>query len=615
MSGTTMNGTGPAVCANRQFREDMTRDIPLPHMEKGASGMRWRLRPADPDKLAGLTSCEGLDPVLARVLAARNIIPENIRDHLAPSLRRSLPDPFVLRDMERLTERLCRAVTSGEEVGLFGDYDVDGVTSAAVFRLYFDAIGIPLHVYLPDRITENYGPSLHAFRDLHRRGAGTVVTVDCGSSAHETIEKAAAENMDILVIDHHLMSGPPPAGAMAVVNPARNDDTSGLDNLSAAGLSFLAVVALNRALRETGFFTGSRREPDMLSLLDLVALGLVCDVVPLTGLSRVLVAQGLKVFSANGNRGLKALAAKAGFSGPPSTYQFGFILGPRINAAGRVGHAELAFELLTTPDADRRRKLAEQLDSMNAVRREIEASVLADAERDIQEHRRRDDSVIVTAGEGWHPGVTGIVAGRLKEIHARPVIVIGLDGETGKGSGRSVPGVDLGSTVSQAYRSGLLLSGGGHAMAAGLTVSRDRIDAFRHHVTGFLKEDVALSIRNRVLEIDGVLSIRAVNGKFTDMIAKGGPYGPGNSEPVFAVCNVRTKAIRPAGTDHLSVTLADESGQEARGIAFRAAGTPCGDILGAGGRFHVAGKICPDTWRGPGHAQIRIEDVACPVTS
>lgn len=584
-------------------------DIPLPAMGISASGRRWRLRAADLRQALSLSQAGDLDPILGRVLAARGVSPDDLQDYLEPSLRRSLPDPSVLKDMDRAADRLCRAVMSGERVGLFGDYDVDGITSAAIFKLYFDALGVPLCVYLPDRIAEGYGPSIEAFRSLKNEDARLIVTVDCGASAHEPIEAAAQEGLDIVVIDHHLMDGPPPSGAAAAVNPNRLDDISGLNDLSAAGLSFLSVIALNRALRKEGFFK-DRQEPDLLSLLDLTALGLVCDVMQITGVTRVLVAQGLKVLGAGGNKGLAALGARAGVKGAPSTYHLGFLLGPRINAAGRIGHARLAFELLTTEDDARRRALAEELHVMNAARREIEADVQEAALRDIERHQRHADSVIVTAGEGWHPGVIGIVAGRLKEIYDRPVIVVGLEGDTGKGSGRSITGADLGGAVAAARQSGMLIAGGGHAMAAGLTISVDKIDEFRCYIDDVLKGDVAKALENRTFDIDSIIAPEAVTKRFSDMIAHAGPYGPGNSEPVFALCDMRAKMVKTVGENHLSVLLVNDSGQEARGIAFRAKGETLGDILQSGARFHVAGKVRNDDWRGGDAGQIHIVDAA-----
>ncbi len=581
----------------------------LPPMGSPASGRRWRLREADDrEALAIEQSCD-LDPVLARILAARGVTADGAAKYLSPSLRDEMPDPLVLKDMDRAAERLAAAVQGGQTIGVFGDYDVDGTTAAAILKLYFDWIGVSSLIYLPDRITEGYGPSAEAFKALHKDGADVIVTVDCGASAHEPIEQAARDGVDIVVFDHHLMSEAPPEGAAAVVNPNRPDDISGLTNLSAAGVAFMGVVALNRALREAGFFAG-KQEPDLTRLLDLTALGLVCDVMPITGLTRVLVAQGLKILVGDGNPGLKALGERAGMKGPPSTYHLGFLLGPRINAAGRIGHARLAFELMTTSDIGRRHNLAERLHVLNAERQEIEAEVQAAALRDIEVHQRHADDVIVTAGEGWHPGVIGIVAGRLKETFDRPVIVIGVDGEEGKGSGRSITGVDLGAAISDARTQGILASGGGHAMAAGLTVAKNKIGDLRRTLNDRLRDDILKARENRTLDIDAVLAASAVTKSFSELVALAGPYGPGNAEPSFALLNLRAEFVKEVGKGHLSLTLKSATGESVRAIAFRAVGEPLEEILRGGRRFHVTGKIRADDWRGGDAGQLQISDAA-----
>ena len=583
--------------------------LDLPPMGTPASGRRWRLRAADPREELAIAQTAGLDPVLARILAARGVAAADVAGYLAPSMRESMPDPFVLKDMDRAAERLARAVADGETIGVFGDYDVDGTTAAAILKLYFDAVGAKTLIYLPDRIAEGYGPSVEAFRQLAAEGAGVIVTVDCGATAHEPVEQAAADGVNIVVFDHHQMSGPPPAGATAVVNPNRQDDISGLGGLSAAGVAFMAAVALNRALREAGFFR-DRPEPSLLGLLDLAALGLVCDVMPITGLTRVMVAQGLKVLGGEGNPGLKALGERAGVKGAPNAYHLGFLLGPRINAAGRIGHARLAFELLTTNDSARRRDLAERLHLMNAERQEIEADVQAAALRDIETNQRHADDVIVTAGAGWHPGVIGIVAGRLKEIYDRPVIVIGVDGDVGKGSGRSIAGVDLGAAIGAAKDDGVLSAGGGHAMAAGLTIEAAHIDALRRRLNAGLAGDVARARENRMLDIDAVIGPTAVSKRFAELIATAGPYGPGNPEPAFALLNMRAAYLKTVGKGHLSLSLVSETGETVRAIAFRAAGEPLGEVLASGRRLHAAGKIRADDWRGGDAGQLQISDAA-----
>ena len=552
-------------------------DIELPSMGEPGSGRRWRLRAADPRRVQAIAQEAELDPILARVLAARGVGADDAKAYLKPTLRDALPDPYVLKDMEAAAERIAKAIINGEGVGVFGDYDVDGTSAAAILKQYFNMIGAPMEIYLPDRMSEGYGPSIEAFLALKDQGAELIITVDCGAAAHEPVEQAAAAGLNIVVLDHHLMNGPAPTGATATVNPNRPDDESGLNNLSAAGVAFMAVVAVNRLLRKEGYFA-ERAEPKPLSLLDLTALGLVCDVMQMTGLTRVLVAQGLKILGQGGNPGLAALGARAGVKGAPSTYHLGFLLGPRINAAGRIGHARLAFELMTSTDKEERHALAEKLHIMNAERQEIEAAVQEAAVRQIETENLHHDQIIVVAGAGWHPGVIGIVAGRLKEIYDKPTIVIGTDGGVGKGSGRSITGVDLGGAISAAKNDGLLIAGGGHAMAAGLTISEESIPALRQRLNEGLADAVLKARQNRVLEVDGVIAPGAVTRSFAELINEAGPYGPGNPEPVFALADVRPEYVKVVGQNHLSFILTSPTGENARAIAFRAEGEKLGEI-------------------------------------
>lgn len=584
-------------------------DVALPDISGAASGRAWTLRPADPRDVATMVQRSGLDPQLARILSARGVAPDDAGSYLEPKLRNILPDPYVLKDMERGVGRLADAVVNNEAIGVFGDYDVDGTTAAALLHRYFAALGVRLSVYLPDRITEGYGPTADAFRSLMNDGANIIVTVDCGAAAHDAIGEVAADGAEVIVLDHHLMSGAPPASAYATVNPNRLDDISGLNTLSAAGVAYLAVVALNRRLREAGFFK-TRPEPDLMGLLDLAALGLVCDVMPMTGVTRAMVSQGLKVLEAGGNVGLAALGERAGAKGRASTYHLGFLLGPRINAAGRIGHARLAFEMLTTEDKARARALADKLHVLNAERQAIEAAVQQEALQKIETENLGEDDIIVVAGAGWHPGVIGIVAGRIKEKFDRPAIVIGVEGAVGKGSGRSITGVDLGSAVAAAREKGLLVNGGGHAMAAGLTVSEESIPALRDYLVGALADDVKHARANRTFVTDAVIGARAVSKSFADMVAQAGPFGVGNPEPVFVLADMRPAHVKLVGANHLAVTMEDPSGEKVRAIAFRADGEKLGAVIRGAQRLHVAGKIRPDDWRGGDAGQLQIEDAA-----
>lgn len=587
--------------------------ISAPGEHATASGRRWILRKFDPAAQQALQEFEGVSPVLARVMAARGVMASDADAFLAPSLKRSLPDPHVLHDMAPAALRLAAAVQAGETIGIFGDYDVDGTCAAALLFNYLKQIDASAIVHLPDRATEGYGPSAAAFESLAQRGAGLIVTVDCGASAHEPVSAAAALGLDVVILDHHLMDGAGPQEALAIVNPHGPEDRSGLVGLSASGLAFLAVIALNRALRDGGFFA-NRAEPDLRTFLDLAAIGLVCDVMPITGLTRVIVAQGLKIMGAgsngDGNPGLRALAEVAGAKTPYSTYTFGFQIGPRINAAGRIGHAQTAFDLLTTDNQKKRAQLAEELHVLNAARQEIEANVQREAIALIDRKRLADAPVIVVAGEGWASGVVGIVAGRIKEIYDRPTVVIGLENGVGKGSGRSITGVDLGRAISSARDADLLVAGGGHEMAAGLTVAEAHLPEFTEFLITRLADDVARAMAGRKSLYDGVIGAGAANRAFVDDMARAAPYGPGNPEPIFMLSDLAPIDARPVGVNHLAVTLLAPGGETIRGIAFRAVGERLGDILSTAERVHVLGKLKADEWRGGGAVQLQISDAA-----
>lgn len=579
-----------------------------------ASGVPWRLKPADAGLADDIAKVAGVSPLLARILAGRDVGAEDAGAYLNPSLKRDLPDPSLLKDMDAAVDRLAAAVSAGETIGVFGDYDVDGTTATAILKTYFDWIEAGLIAHLPDRMTEGYGPSAAAFESLKERGAKLIVTVDCGAAADGAVAAAADLGIDVIVVDHHQVAGRGPEKALAVVNPHRADDRSRLTDMSAAGLAFLLVVALNRRLRTDGFFE-TRREPDIRGLLDLAALGLVCDVMPMTGLARTIVAQGLKVLSAGAdgpaNKGLLALAEAAGAKAPYDSYALGFQLGPRINAAGRIGHADIAYGLLTTEDSEKRRALADRLHTLNAARQDIEASVQADAIARIERDRLHNGAVIVVAGEGWHPGVVGIVAGRLKDRYGKPTIVIGVDDQgLGKGSGRSVSGVDLGAAVAGARRDGQLISGGGHAMAAGLTLTSDQLAAFADRLSTELAGPVERARAMRRREIDAVVALSAVTRATVNDIARAGPFGPGNPEPVFLISDVAPLSARPVGAAHLALSLTDGAGETARAIAFRAVGEPLGDLLSNSSRIHVVARIKADDWRGPAAAQLDVIDAA-----
>jgi single-stranded-DNA-specific exonuclease len=574
------------------------------------TGRRWRLRAADEREALALAQRFGIPEIVGRVLAGRGVGLDEAPAFLEPTLRALLPDPSRLRDMDAACERLASAIMQGETIAVFGDYDVDGATSAALLARYLAAVGARGRIYIPDRIKEGYGPNAAALLKLKREGASVVVTVDCGTGAHEALSLARECGLDVIVADHHETdSNLPPA--FAVVNPNRLDDASGQGRLAAVGVVFMMLVGLNRALRAAGWFR-SRAEPDLMQWLDLVALGTVCDVVPLVGLNRALVAQGLKVMAGRANAGLAALADVAGLSEPPEAYHAGFVLGPRVNAGGRIGASDLGARILSTDDAGEAAELARRLDALNRERQALEARVLEDATASI-ESEGGVHALAFAAGEGWHPGVVGIVAARLKERYNVPACVVALAGETGTGSGRSVAGVDLGASVIAARQAGLLLKGGGHAMAAGFTVARDRLSAAR----AFLEERIAARVREArivpTLSFDGTLRPDGATAELAQTLARVGPFGSGNPEPRFALPAARIGFAAPAGDAHVRLAISpDGPGRPLKAIAFRCLGTDLGRALLAaqGGVLHLAGRIRADTWNGTTSAQLMIDDAA-----
>jgi single-stranded-DNA-specific exonuclease len=581
---------------------------------RSAGGKRWRLR--DGDARAGMMLAQqlGLPEIVGRIMAARGIDVGMAGAWLNPTLRDQLPDPSRLADMDRAAERLAAAVAGAEPIAIFGDYDVDGATSSALLARFFAAIGVPVRVYIPDRLREGYGPNAPALLRLRAEGIRLVVTVDCGVNAFEPLAEAQAAGLDVVVVDHHAAE-PRLPDAVAVVNPNRLDDTSGQGMLAAVGVSFLIAVALNRRLRETGWYkeTG-RREPDLLALLDLVALGTVADVVPLAGLNRALVVQGLKVMARRANPGLAALADVARLDEKPTAFHAGYMLGPRVNAGGRVGEAGLGARLLMTNDTGEAAKLAQTLDGYNTERRDIEARVLEEAIAQVEAAHPggAPGSFVLAASEGWHAGVIGIVAARLKERFNRPALVIALEDGVGKGSGRSIEGVDLGAAVIAARQQGILVNGGGHRMAAGLTVEAGKLDDLR----AFLAERIGRAIADGAivptLNLDGALAVGGATPELVETLDRLAPFGAGNPEPRFAIRAARVAKADVVGADHVRVMLAGEGGGRLKAIAFRAVGQPLGEMLlnTAGQPLHIAGKLRADTWQGRAGVQLVIDDAA-----
>jgi single-stranded-DNA-specific exonuclease len=581
-------------------------------VERSVCGRLWRERLEDWSLAAVLAQNHGLPEIVARVLAARGVTAERVTDFLKPTLRALLPDPSQLKDMDVAAARLARAIEAGESVAVFGDYDVDGATSAALLHRFFKAAGRPLRLYIPDRMKEGYGPNAPALRRLKDEGVSLVVTVDCGITAYAPLADAAGMGLDVVVVDHHVAEPELPR-AVAVVNPNRLDESGAMRQLAAVGVAFLLVVAVNRALRLAGWWGASRPEPELLDYLDLVALGTVCDVVPLTGVNRALVAQGLKVLAQRRNPGLRALAEVARLKARPGAYHCGFLLGPRVNAGGRVGDADLGVRLLTAEDPAEATGLAQRLDRLNEERRALEQAMLEEAIAIVEAEAEPDSRLAFVARAGWHAGVIGIVASRLKERYNRPALVaaIGEDG-LAKGSGRSVPGIDLGSAILAARQSGLLVNGGGHVMAAGFTARAEDLPRLKSFLVERMARQVAEGGLVPTLGIDGVLQPGGATVELTQILEQVGPFGSGNAEPRFVLPAVRVAKADPVGENHVRCILMGSDGARLKGIAFRALGTPLGQALiqARGAAIHLAGHLRSDNWQGRDETQLFIEDAA-----
>ena len=571
-------------------------------VEASATGRRWIGPGAEEDRLAeAMAQATRLPAPLCRTLVRRGVAPDEAARFLEPTLRDLLPDPLGLKDMGTAAARFLRAVRARERIAVFADYDVDGGASAALLMTWLRALGRPATLYIPDRIDEGYGPNVPAMQEL-AAAHDLIVCVDCGTLSHDPI--AAAKGADVIVLDHHLGAETLPP-ALAVVNPNRQDETGELGHLCAASVVFLMLVEANRLLRADGV-----PGPDLMAMLDLVALATVADVAPLTGVNRALVRQGLKVMARRERPGLVALADVARMTEAPNTHALGFLLGPRVNAGGRIGQADLGARLLATADAQEAAALAERLDQLNTERREIEMQVrlaaLAQAEA-----RGLDGPLVWAAGEGWHPGVVGIVAARLKEATNRPAVVIGLDGDLGKGSGRSVSGVDLGAAVHRIAAEGLLVKGGGHKMAAGLTVDRARIEAAMERLADLLARQGAGRGGPADLRLDGLLMPAAVTPALIEQIEAAGPFGAAAPAPRFAFA-AQAVSARRIGESHLRLSFGDGTGPRLEAVAFGAFDGPLGPLLEQAGanRFHLAGRLELNSWGGRTRAQLRLEDAA-----
>ena len=577
-------------------------------VNRSIRGRKWTYR-HNPETLETYAAEADLPLLQAALLSGRDVKPEAVPTFLSPSLKNSLPNPSDLMDADKAAKIILDYIADGKRITLFSDYDVDGGTSAAQLIRWGRAIEYKFGLYVPDRVKEGYGPSEAAFDQLKSESVDLVVTLDCGAAANHALNHADKIGLPVIVIDHHLMDHAPPP-ALALVNPNREDDISGQGHLAAAGVTFMLLVALQREARARGNIPNI----DLKSLLGLTALGTICDVVPLRGVNRAIVRQGLKVLSANQNIGVQALADVASAEPPFTTYHAGFVLGPRINAGGRIGRADMGAELLSTENAQTAYAHAAELDRVNQERRIMQDKILSEALDAAQ--AQGDEPVIIVAMPDWHPGIIGIVAGRLKDRFRRPAIVIGIDAEAtppiAKGSGRSISGVDLGRALSMAKAEGLLDSGGGHEMAGGVTMNPEAIEPFRAFMRDKLSKDVETALQNDSTKLDFVLSLSAINEDLMATLDSVGPYGAGNPQPAFAFSNLSVTFAKRTKGDHVRFTFSDGEGGSISGICFRAGASGLDEALLTAGskRFHAIGQLKPNVWQGRSRIDFHLQDLA-----
>jgi len=577
------------------------------------SGKRWLIKETDERQALALSQRLHVPEVVGRVLASRGLNVETANAFLEPKLKTLLPDPDHLKDMDKAAQRIAEAVQSGERIAIFGDYDVDGATSSALLMRFFEAVGAKARVYIPDRLEEGYGPNASALLKLQGEGASLVITVDCGQTSFAPLDTAHDAGLDVIVVDHHAGEARLPK-AFAVVNPNRLDDASPHTQLAAVGVAFLVVVAVNRHLRDAGWYE-DRNPPDLMSWLDIVALGTVCDVVALTGVNRALVAQGLKVLASRKNAGLRMLADVAGIKEKPGAYHLGFVLGPRINAGGRVGQSDLGTRLLSTHNESEALALAQRLNDFNTDRQEIEGAVQDEAVAQVEAYLGGNEPgpIVIAHGEGWHPGVVGIVASRLKEKYNRPSCVISWNGPQGTASGRSVSGVDLGAAIIAARQEGLLVKGGGHAMAAGFTLEREKLSQLEAFLSERIGHDIGDNPPPPGLYIDSTTGVAGANMHLVSKLEQVGPFGASNPEPRFCIKDAIIVKADPVGADqsHIRLVLSGEGGQgRLTAIAFRAFDTDLGAALmkHGGTPFHFVGRLRKNVWNGYESVQLMVDD-------
>jgi len=619
------SGEGTGMTAVRKARIDVqTGETAFLGVTHSARGFRWEetLEAPQLNEALAISQQHGLPELLGRVLAARGVTLDEVPVFLDPTIRALMPDPSTLTDMDKAAKRIADAIARREPTAIFGDYDVDGACSSALMARFLGHHGVRTRIYIPDRLTEGYGPNAAAIDQLIGEGAKLIITVDCGTTSTEPLSVAAKRGVDVVVIDHHQADETLPP-VHALVNPNRLDDISGQGHLCAAGVVFLVLVATVRELRQRGFYSKDCSEPSLIHDLDLVALATVADVVPLKGLNRAYVTKGLQVMHGRENVGLRALADAASLNEAPTAYHLGFILGPRINAGGRIGDAALGAKLLSTDDETESARIAVLLDRLNKERKEIEQAALeeATAMADRMFEETPDIGVLLVGSADWHRGVVGLIASRLTERFKRPSCVIAWDKEAiggvvaGTGSLRSVSGIDIGAAVRQAVAAGHLLKGGGHAMAAGLTVDKAKLDDLSRFFATTLAGAAARLAERASLPIDGALTPTAANESLITLLERAGPYGQGNPQPRFAFPAHRVKFAKPVGSAHIRCVLEAGDGSRLDAVAFRAAGQPLGDLLmGAsnGMPIHVAGKLKRDTWGGRDRIELQIDDAADP---
>ena len=606
-----------SVSGVRAIEQPMQSDALL-RVEHSARGLRWvdRLKPERENVAMALAQKGGLPDIVARVLAARGAGPEALEEFLNPTLKALMPNPSDLRDMDRAAERFARAIRDKEHIAVFGDYDVDGGSSVALIRRFLAAHGHDAQAYIPDRMLEGYGPNVAAFEQLVGDGARLILTVDCGTVAHEPLARARGLGAEVIVLDHHQADEQLP-DALAIVNPNRLDDISGQGHLAACGVVFLFLVATARTLRETNWYGNGVSAPDLMQWLDLVALATVCDVVPLTGLNRALVHRGLEVMRMRHNAGLRALCDTVGLTAAPTTYHLGFVLGPRLNAGGRIGRADLAMQLLTSDDEPAALEIAATLHRLNAERRAmqdaLEHEALAQADARLED--APDASIAFAHGAGWHKGVVGLVASHLVEHFRRPALAVAWEDDgTGAGSARSIAGVDIGAAIRAAVEAGHLERGGGHEMAAGFSLAQNKADAFFEFLQNTLQTSVKTAREQDSLKIDGALMAASATPDFLALLEKAGPFGAGNPQPRFAFPAHRCGFAKIVGEKHVRCTLGASDGSRLDAVAFNSATTKVGEILlnSDGMPIHVAGRLRRSEWGGRQKIELHIEDAADP---